>query len=246
MRLRSEARVAHNHKARWARGDPASGTATPLASNLNFVAGQTVPNLVIAKVGADGKVAVYNSAGSRHIIFDVVGWSGISRPGRLVPPSTSSVTNGSAALSNLVGGTVPLERRHRVRSDTQSITINARPSDVLTFVGDGGNLPRWAIGFAKAVRPGQGGWIVSTGQGEVPTFIDVNEATGTVDFRMEPAPGLEATAYARVVPNAGGSELLFTQMQQPDMPDELFEQLVAAVGHELVALKAVLEVTCPL
>jgi hypothetical protein len=51
-----------------------SGTTRPLASNLNFLAGQTVPNLVIAKVGADGKVAVYNDAGSAHVVLDVVGW----------------------------------------------------------------------------------------------------------------------------------------------------------------------------
>jgi hypothetical protein len=51
-----------------------NGTARPLASNLNFVAHQTVPNLVMAKVGADGKVAVYNGAGSAHVVFDVVGW----------------------------------------------------------------------------------------------------------------------------------------------------------------------------
>jgi len=50
-----------------------SGTARPLASNLNFVPGQTVPNLVIVKVG-DGKVAIYNSAGSADVIADVVGW----------------------------------------------------------------------------------------------------------------------------------------------------------------------------
>ncbi len=133
-----------------------------------------------------------------------------------------------------------------MRSDTQSITINARPRDVLAFVGNGENLPRWAIGFAKSVRPGEGGWTVTTGQGEVWTSIAVNEVTGTVDFRMEPTAGVEATAYARVVPNADGSEFLFTQMQHPDVPDELFEQLVAAVGHELVTLKALVEVRCPL
>jgi len=63
---------------------------------------------------------------------------------------------------------------------------------------------------------------------------------------MEPAPGAEASAYARVVPNGEGSEFIFTQMQQPGVPDELFEQLVAAVRHELAALKAQLEVRCPL
>ena len=51
-----------------------NGAPRPIASNLNYVAGQTVPNLVIAKVGADGKVAIYNHAGSAHVIFDVVGW----------------------------------------------------------------------------------------------------------------------------------------------------------------------------
>jgi hypothetical protein len=133
-----------------------------------------------------------------------------------------------------------------MRSDTQTVTIEVRPKEVLAFVGDGQNLPRWAIGFAKSVRPAPHGWIVSTGQGDVPTTIAVDEATGTVDFHMEPAPGAHASAYARVVPNGEGAEFLFTQFQQPGMPDETFDLLVAAVGHELVALRALLEVECPL
>jgi hypothetical protein len=48
----------------------------PAASNLNFVAGQTVPNLVTVKMGANGKVRLYNAAGQAHVIFDVVGWYG--------------------------------------------------------------------------------------------------------------------------------------------------------------------------
>src|SRR5664279_3071368 len=47
----------------------ADGTALPLASNLNFSPGQTVPNLVVAPVGANGQVDLYNgSAGSTHLI----------------------------------------------------------------------------------------------------------------------------------------------------------------------------------
>ena len=50
------------------------GTSRPLAANLNFVAGQTVPNLVVAPVGADGKVDLYNgSAGTVQLIADVSG-----------------------------------------------------------------------------------------------------------------------------------------------------------------------------
>jgi len=51
-----------------------AGEARPNASNLNVVAGQTVPNLVIAKVGANGQVSVYNNAGSTHVVVDVAGW----------------------------------------------------------------------------------------------------------------------------------------------------------------------------
>jgi len=51
-----------------------TGTARPLASNLNFVTGQTIPNLVIAKIGAGGKVTIYNNLGSTFVIADVQGW----------------------------------------------------------------------------------------------------------------------------------------------------------------------------
>lgn len=133
-----------------------------------------------------------------------------------------------------------------MRSDTRSVTIAAAPERVLAYVADGANLPRWAIGFAKAVRPDPPGWVVVTAQGEVPTAIAVDEGTGTVDFVMEPAPGVTATAYARVMANGEGAEFVFTQFQQPGVPDEVFDQLVAAVGHELAALRALLEVECPL
>jgi len=51
-----------------------NGAARPTASNLNFVAGQSTPNLTIAKVGAGGMVSLFNSARSTHLIADVVGW----------------------------------------------------------------------------------------------------------------------------------------------------------------------------
>ncbi|MCU1394184.1 MAG: hypothetical protein JWM34_2612, partial [Ilumatobacteraceae bacterium] len=41
--------------------------------NLNFVAGQTVPNAVIAPVSTDGFVCFYASVNT-HLIADVNGW----------------------------------------------------------------------------------------------------------------------------------------------------------------------------
>jgi Viral BACON domain len=46
----------------------------PNTSDLNFVAGQTVPNLVVVKLGADGRIGIYNAAGSTDVIVDVLGW----------------------------------------------------------------------------------------------------------------------------------------------------------------------------
>jgi hypothetical protein len=51
-----------------------AGDALPVAANVNFVAGQTVSNLVTAKVGANGQVSIYNGYGSAHVIADVAGW----------------------------------------------------------------------------------------------------------------------------------------------------------------------------
>ncbi|HJV09501.1 MAG TPA: hypothetical protein VJ653_07460, partial [Acidimicrobiales bacterium] len=50
-----------------------AGAARPLASDLNYAGGETRPNLVVVKVGAGGRVAVYPQAGV-HLVFDVAGW----------------------------------------------------------------------------------------------------------------------------------------------------------------------------
>jgi hypothetical protein len=134
-----------------------------------------------------------------------------------------------------------------MNSNTQSVTIECRPSDAVAFIGEAQNLPRWAIAFAKGVRRDGDSWTVVTQSGEL-IGIDIvcDKDAGTVDFRMEPAPGVEAWAYARVLPNEPHTEVLFTQFQQPGQSDEIFAQLVASVGHEFAALKAQLEVECPL
>jgi hypothetical protein len=51
------------------------GITAPLASNLNFAAGQTIPNAVIAKIGTDGDVCILNSQPTQ-LIADVTGYFG--------------------------------------------------------------------------------------------------------------------------------------------------------------------------
>jgi hypothetical protein len=131
--------------------------------------------------------------------------------------------------------------------DTQNIEIEADPARVQTFIADGANLPRWAIGFAKDVQPCGEQWIVTTGSDDrIPTDIVTNPATGTVDFVMAPAPGLTTTAWTRVVAVDRGALFTFTQVQPTGMPDDMFAAQVRALSHELLTLKALLEVECPL
>jgi len=61
------------------------GAPIPLASNLNFVTGQTIANAVVAGVGSGGDVCIFTSA-TTHLVVDVGGWfDQTARFGPLVP-----------------------------------------------------------------------------------------------------------------------------------------------------------------
>jgi hypothetical protein len=51
-----------------------AGTPKPNASNLNFNAGTTTPNLVTVTLGVGGGIVIYNAAGSVNVIADVEGY----------------------------------------------------------------------------------------------------------------------------------------------------------------------------
>lgn len=51
-----------------------AGAAMPNVSNVNFGAGQTVPNLAIVKLSADGRLEIANAQGSTDVVIDVEGW----------------------------------------------------------------------------------------------------------------------------------------------------------------------------
>ncbi|CAN5394893.1 hypothetical protein BH23ACT3_BH23ACT3_09130 [soil metagenome] len=84
----------------WPTGQP-----RPLASSVNMAADQTIPNLVIAKVGADGKVSLYNDAGSTHLIADVAGYFAADQQGYapLSPARLLDTRDGTGAPAGTVG-----------------------------------------------------------------------------------------------------------------------------------------------
>ncbi len=53
-----------------------STAGRPLASDLNWDPGETIPNLVIATLGTTGALTVFNNAGSTDVVIDLAGYYG--------------------------------------------------------------------------------------------------------------------------------------------------------------------------
>ncbi len=87
------------------------GSDRPNAANLNYSAGQTVPNLVIAKIGAGGKVCLFTLAAT-HLIADVNGYFPAGSSYAPLVPARLLETRSDVGLSTvdglaLAGGVVP-------------------------------------------------------------------------------------------------------------------------------------------
>jgi hypothetical protein len=97
-----------------------TGTSRPLASNVNMVAGQTVPNRVIVKLGTGGKVTLYNAYGNVDLIADVNGW--------FTDNTGTTIANGSG---DVFVGTTPT----RILDTRGSTPLGGNSSGVLTVTG---------------------------------------------------------------------------------------------------------------
>lgn len=102
------------------------GETPPLASSLNFAAGETRANLVMVKLGADGTIAIRNNAGSVNVIADVVGYYGFGSGGReysLTPTRLLDSRNGTGGYTTPWG---PAESRGVAIRGPAGIPSNAR------------------------------------------------------------------------------------------------------------------------
>jgi len=110
------------------------GQPRPTAANLNYVAGSTVPNLVIAKIGAGGAVCLFSFAATQ-IIADVNGYfpAGSSftaiTPARVLetrPGYPGDQTAGAGSLGLAAGSTteVQIGGRLGVPADAAGVALN--------------------------------------------------------------------------------------------------------------------------
>jgi polyketide cyclase/dehydrase/lipid transport protein len=128
------------------------------------------------------------------------------------------------------------------RSDTQSISIDAPREAVLALVSDPTAFPRWASGFARAVRVDGPDWLVDTGEGEVRLRVRVSPEHGTVDYLVAAAlPDVEVGAFSRVVPNGKGCNYIFTRFFPDGMSTVELADERAVVAVELQTVRALCE-----
>ena len=124
---------------------------------------------------------------------------------------------------------------------TLNIFINRLPESVYSYVSRPQNLPQWAPAFCKGIRQVDHDWIVDTVQGPVRVRIAAPNTHGILDHYIYMPGGVEIYVPMRVVPFAGGSEIIFTLLRRPEMTDEQFAEDQRLVASDLATLKKVME-----
>lgn len=119
-----------------------------------------------------------------------------------------------------------------MNTSTTTAYFNAPREKVFSYLSNVENLPRWATGFCRELKQEGDSHKVVTPMGELYFRIDADPKTGVVDMSSGPDKDTMATFPVRVaaLPD-GGSLLLFTNVQMPGVPDEIF----AAQCQELKA-----------
>jgi Polyketide cyclase / dehydrase and lipid transport len=128
------------------------------------------------------------------------------------------------------------------RSDTQSISIDAPREAVLDLVSNPTAFPRWASGFARAVRVDGRDWLVDTSEGEVRLHVRVSRELGTVDFLAAAAlPRREVGVFSRVVPNGDGCDYAITRFYADGTSEAEIADQRAVIAVELQTVRALCE-----
>ncbi len=133
------------------------GDARPSTSNVNFTAGQTVPNLVIVPVGANGYVDLYNGASATvDLIADVAGYFTQSASSGYTPVSPARLVdtrNGTGVAKGQIGANGSFaaqiagnSKGHLPASGVTAVALNvtvtgSKGSGFLTVYPDGGKTP---------------------------------------------------------------------------------------------------------
>ena len=188
-----------------------TGSTPGVSSVLNFLAGQTVPNLTVLTVGANGKITVKlvtTAAGSAHVLIDVFGWfstSSFSPPSaamagaRLMPVSPGRIYDSREPSFN--PGGAPLGANAVVQVPIRG--ADAKNPDVADIVPNSADV----VGVVLNVTG------IDDNPGSTNTFVSMlpEDPTGTVTTsNLNLSPGqVKANLVIVPVTNADGAVRLF-------------------------------------
>jgi hypothetical protein len=119
--------------------------------------------------------------------------------------------------------------------------INRSPEDVYRFTCDPRNLTAWASGLAGSVEKVGDEWVASSAIGRVRVRFAEQNALGVLDHDVTLETGQSVHNPMRVMPHAGGSEVVFVLFRRPGVTDAELEADAATVSRDLQALKRLLE-----
>jgi uncharacterized protein (DUF1800 family) len=157
------------------------GSARPPSSNLNFAAGQTVANNVVAPMGTGDELCVYASA-STHVIVDLSGWvNGDTAQAAFIGTQPARLGDTRVGLWQAGSGSlVPSEKKRVLIRSTGEGTVQAPESlevpegdrVLLTFAPDPGSYVAEAEGCSGTLS----GNVFQTGEIGVSCQISVSFA----------------------------------------------------------------------
>lgn len=136
-----------------------SDRAKPFVSSVNFVPKVPRPNLVIAPLGADGKIKIFASQQS-HVVVDVMGWFGNAGQSEYVEVASTrlldtrrpadggvKVNAGGTRPLQVVGDVVPPNARSVVLNVT--ITEPDQPGFLTVYPGGGARPPTSNLNYLR-------------------------------------------------------------------------------------------------
>ncbi len=155
------------------------GTSRPTASNLNFQSGQTIANMVTAKIGTNGSINISTNQGCPNIIIDIAGYYAGGTPGGGgfvgITPTRVLDTRSNGPCVSTTKRTLKIAGTSGVPADASSLVLNVTATEPTAA----GYLTVWPTG---QVRPTASNLNFTSGQ-TIPNMVTVKVgATGSIDL----------------------------------------------------------------
>jgi hypothetical protein len=203
---------------------PAGGTQ-PFASNIDFVAGEVVPNLVEVGVGALGDVSLFSSAGT-DVVVDVEGYTAPTAAGGagagLYDPLSSPVRICDTRAGNPSGLSGPNDQCNGTNNAGMKLGANGNPSTINVKVASSNDIPTGATAAVFNVT------VVNTA---APGYLTVYPQGGTTPFasNLNYTTG-QVTSNRVIVSLSGSGEISIFSSASADVVVDVSGYYTAAGG----------------